>query len=100
MLQLFLEPLGHVVGSAKSKELLLRAASSGEQQSRLQVLGMALGVSEWLKSFEQRLTPDAKQLVKLELAPELTAMGGQVRVTSSANCVVSSSTKTRMCNEY
>ena len=73
----FLEPLSQVVGSAKSKDQLLRAATSCEQRSRLQLLGCALGVNDWVKSFEQRLTPDRKQLEKIEIAPELAAIGSQ-----------------------
>ena len=54
MLQMLLEPLSKVVGSAKSKALLLRLAHSGAAQTRLQLLGWLLGLADWTTSFQSR----------------------------------------------
>ena len=53
-LQIFLEPLASVVGKTKSKESVLGAAQTTAQRSRLQALGCALGVDQWVASFEDR----------------------------------------------
>ena len=55
-MQVFLEPLSHVIGQSKSKELLLHQVSTLQQHSRLHSLGMLLGIGEWSQSFQQRLT--------------------------------------------
>lgn len=59
---MFLEPLSHVVGAAKSKDLLQQLARSPQQQNRLQLLGCLLGVQEWTRSFERRCQPSEQCL--------------------------------------
>ena len=54
---MLLEPLSKVVGSAKSKALLLRLAHSGVAQTRLQLLGWLLGLADWTTSFQARCNP-------------------------------------------
>ncbi len=51
---MFLEPLSHVVGAAKSKDLLLQQCSTIKQTSRLQILGCLLGINDWASTFQQR----------------------------------------------
>jgi len=52
----FLDALSYVVGQVQSKQLLMLHCHSMEQISRLQLLGMFLGVNEWMQSFHTRLT--------------------------------------------
>ena len=74
--QVFLEPLGRVVGTTKSKSLLLEVATSSQQTSRLQHLGFALGVSEWTNHFQQRLAPQKNFLEPA--APELQTLSDAI----------------------
>ena len=53
---MFLDALSYVVGQVQSKQLLMQHCHSMEQISRLQMLGMLLGVNEWMQSFHSRLT--------------------------------------------
>ncbi|XP_078599079.1 uncharacterized protein LOC144874602 isoform X2 [Branchiostoma floridae x Branchiostoma japonicum] len=52
--QVFLEPLGRVVGMTTSKSLLLRACGTDEQHSKLHILGLLLGVGEWQQDVRRR----------------------------------------------
>ncbi|CAG2243868.1 unnamed protein product [Mytilus edulis] len=52
--QIFLEPLGQVVGSSKSKFLLLSACQTADDSNRLQELGCMLGVGEWTSHIQQK----------------------------------------------
>ena len=70
-----MEPLSQIVGSAKSKDLLLKAANTHKELGRLQILGCALGINEWSRTFESRLTPSKQVFETVEEAPELAAFG-------------------------
>ena len=57
--QVLLEPLSKVLGSTKSKALLLRLADSGPALTRLQLLGWLLGHADWTDSFTELCNPPA-----------------------------------------
>ena len=52
--QVFLDPLSCIVGQIKSKEYLLSCSKSVEQKTRLQALGMLLGIQKWSDDFQSR----------------------------------------------
>ena len=52
--QVILDPLGDVIGQTKSKDCLLDCATTTEKRSKLQALGMLLGILEWSGSFQSR----------------------------------------------
>ena len=56
-IQVFLDPLGQVVGSTKSKSLLLSACTSVRERNRLQSLGCLLGVAEWTRQIADKCLP-------------------------------------------
>ena len=70
--QVFLDPLGHVVGSSKSKQLLAQLCKTGTDQNRLVQLGCLLGIPEWTNMIQQKcqlpvsaiqiLPPEAEEL--------------------------------------
>ncbi|XP_005090510.1 uncharacterized protein LOC101857532 isoform X2 [Aplysia californica] len=71
--QVLLEPLSQVVGSAKSKSLVLQVCTASGRRERLELLGCLLGLPEWTESFT------AKCSFPLELVTEILAdeiMGG------------------------
>ncbi|XP_033634434.1 uncharacterized protein LOC117295789 isoform X1 [Asterias rubens] len=55
--QVFLNPLVNVLGSeVKSRQLILASCKTTRQKSRIQSLGLLLGISQWKDSFlEQRM---------------------------------------------
>ncbi|XP_045191511.2 uncharacterized protein LOC123548375 [Mercenaria mercenaria] len=55
--QLFLEPLGQVVGSSKSKQLLIQLCSSSEDLNKMIKLGCLLGIHEWTDVIQQKCQP-------------------------------------------
>ena len=55
-IQVFLEPLSQVVGQTKSRELLIELATSSTSRSRLQLIGMVLGLEEWGHTFQDKMT--------------------------------------------
>ncbi|XP_076112450.1 uncharacterized protein LOC143080482 isoform X2 [Mytilus galloprovincialis] len=65
--QIFLEPLGQVVGSSKSKFLLLSACQRAEDTNRLQELGCMLGVGEWTSQIQQKCQI---KMTDVEIVPE------------------------------
>ncbi|XP_053402751.1 uncharacterized protein LOC123550539 [Mercenaria mercenaria] len=70
--QIFLDPLGQVVGSCKSKELLVQLCKTVSEQNQLVQLGCLLGIPEWTDLIQQKcilpdsaiqiLPPDAEEL--------------------------------------
>ncbi|KAK3589090.1 hypothetical protein CHS0354_017428 [Potamilus streckersoni] len=52
--KIFLEPLGQVVGSTKSKTLLMEISRSPLEQNRLQELGCLLGIAEWTRQLQYK----------------------------------------------
>jgi hypothetical protein len=52
--QIFLEPLGQVVGSSTSKFQLLSACKTAEDTNRLHELGCMLGVGEWTNQIQKK----------------------------------------------
>ncbi|KAL3859495.1 hypothetical protein ACJMK2_009714 [Sinanodonta woodiana] len=52
--KIFLEPLGQVVGSTKSKALLMDISQSPLELNRLQELGCLLGIAEWTRQLQQK----------------------------------------------
>lgn len=65
--QIFLEPLGQVVGSSKSKSLLLSACQTADDTNRLQELGCMLGVGEWTSQIQQKCQI---KMTDVEIIPE------------------------------
>ena len=57
-----MDPLSHVIGATKSKDLLLQQSTTGLQRSRLQILGCLLGIQEWARTFQQRTEPPPDSL--------------------------------------
>ncbi|XP_043925651.1 protein NO VEIN-like [Protopterus annectens] len=67
MQQVFLEPFSRVVGQAISRELLLQASKSCDRyRNTLHVLGIQLGITEWVKDFHTELEPPKHLTVKTE----------------------------------
>ncbi len=62
-----MEPLTEVVGSAKSKDLLAAMATTTAQRNCIQYLGFMLGVAEWGRSFQDRLSYPAECLARLDI---------------------------------
>ncbi|XP_043958453.1 protein NO VEIN isoform X2 [Gambusia affinis] len=55
--QVFLEPFSRVLGQAKSKEVLIRMAQSDpKHMSCLHRLGILLGITDWVKDYQKKLT--------------------------------------------
>ncbi|XP_077406198.1 uncharacterized protein LOC144038026 isoform X2 [Vanacampus margaritifer] len=55
--QVFLEPLSRVLGQTKSKLVLITAAQSNPRHiNRLHRLGILLGITEWVKDYQKKLT--------------------------------------------
>ncbi|XP_070575816.1 uncharacterized protein [Ptychodera flava] len=52
--QVIVEPLGRAVGATKSKTLLAKYCKNSAEKSRLQELGLLLGINEWVISFNER----------------------------------------------
>lgn len=69
LFQMFLEPLGQVVGQSKSKTLLLQSCMTESQVSQLQKLGCMLGVAEWTDSIQARCRPSHASLEEVD--PEI-----------------------------
>ncbi|XP_061912312.1 uncharacterized protein wu:fj29h11 [Entelurus aequoreus] len=56
--QVFLEPLSRVLGQTKSKQVLITVAQSNSKHINcLHRLGILLGITEWAKDYQKRLTP-------------------------------------------
>ncbi|KAL3860253.1 hypothetical protein ACJMK2_010402, partial [Sinanodonta woodiana] len=60
--KIFLEPLGQVVGSTKSKALLFDISQFTREKNRLQELGCLLGVAEWTHQLQQKCEFPALQI--------------------------------------
>ncbi|XP_061561757.1 uncharacterized protein wu:fj29h11 isoform X5 [Phycodurus eques] len=55
--QVFLEPLSRVLGQTKSKLVLITVAQSNQRHINcLHRLGILLGISEWVKDYQKKLT--------------------------------------------
>ncbi|RVE59880.1 hypothetical protein OJAV_G00193380 [Oryzias javanicus] len=56
--KVFLEPFSHVLGQAKSKQVLIRAAQSDLRHLNcLHRLGILMGVTDWIKDYQNKLHP-------------------------------------------
>lgn len=55
-MQVFLEPLKKLVGSTEAPSLLLSSCSTQSRRSRLHQLGFALGISQWIEDFQNRVS--------------------------------------------
>jgi hypothetical protein len=55
--QLFLDPLGQVVGSSKSKQLLIQLCSSNDELNKIMKLGCLLGIQEWTDVITHKCQP-------------------------------------------
>ncbi|KAK3603430.1 hypothetical protein CHS0354_009413 [Potamilus streckersoni] len=60
--KIFLEPLGQVVGSTKSKALLFEISQCTSEKNCLQELGCLLGVAEWTHQLQQKCEFPASQI--------------------------------------
>ncbi|XP_078347983.1 uncharacterized protein LOC144633073 isoform X2 [Oculina patagonica] len=54
--KVFLEPLKKLVGSSEAPSLLLSSCSTQSQRSHLHQLGFALGISQWIEDFQNRVS--------------------------------------------
>jgi hypothetical protein len=52
--QIFLEPLGQVLGSSKSKQILIQLCRSETELSQLVQLGCSLGIQEWTDVIQRK----------------------------------------------
>ncbi|MEQ2224045.1 hypothetical protein ILYODFUR_003396 [Ilyodon furcidens] len=60
--QVFLEPFSRVLGQAKSKEVLITVAQSDPKHLNcLHQLGILLGITDWVKDYQKKLTPPQSQ---------------------------------------
>lgn len=60
--QVFLEPFSRVLGQAKSKQVLIAVAQSNPKHlNHLHQLGILLGVTDWVKDYQKKLTPNLNQ---------------------------------------
>ncbi|XP_060075304.1 uncharacterized protein LOC132554994 [Ylistrum balloti] len=82
--KVFLEPLGHVVGSTKSKSLLMGACHSVYEMNRLQELGCHLGIDDWTHQIQKKssLPADAIEEIPTEEAQEFFGQVVQVEEDS------------------
>ena len=56
LFKVFLEPLKKLVGSTEAPSLQLSSCSTQSQRSRLHQLGFALGISQWIEDFQNRVS--------------------------------------------
>ena len=75
--QVFLEPLTHVAGATRSKEVLLQQARQDRQLTRLQILGCLLGIQEWANTFDMR-TKLPEECTKQEEVPQVSAFDSDI----------------------
>ncbi|XP_059138506.1 uncharacterized protein LOC131926926 isoform X3 [Physella acuta] len=75
--QVLLEPLSQVVGSAKSKNLIIQACRTPWQRLRLELLGSLLGLPEWTVSHHARFEFPAEN-VEENLPDELLGQPEEV----------------------
>jgi hypothetical protein len=76
--QIFLDPLGQVVGSSKSKQLLIQLCETTTEQNRLVQLGCLLGIHEWTDMIQQKCKLSASSIQILP--PEVEELFGDVTV--------------------
>ncbi|XP_015211657.2 uncharacterized protein [Lepisosteus oculatus] len=79
--QIFLEPFSKVLGQAKSKAVLLQAARSDRRyKNRLHQMGLLLGLTEWVKDFQTKLS-----------SPQLPVVPSKISKARSADSMSQSS---------
>ncbi|XP_017271683.1 protein NO VEIN isoform X2 [Kryptolebias marmoratus] len=62
LLQVFLEPFSRVLGQAKSKQVLITVAQSDPKHLNcLHQLGILLGVQDWVRDYQKKLSPTQNQ---------------------------------------
>ena len=79
---LFLSPLGQVVGSTKFKQVLVQLCSSVKELNHLSELGCLLGIQEWTNLIAQKcvlpetsiqnVSPEVEELFKEEQQEQVT----------------------------
>ncbi|KAM7382188.1 hypothetical protein PAMA_012854 [Pampus argenteus] len=68
--QVFLEPFSRVLGQAKSKQVLIAVAQSDPKHVNcLHRLGILMGITEWIKDYQKKLTPPQIQNSSVHTAP-------------------------------
>ena len=60
-----MDPLASVVGSTKSKQLLLSLATSYTERNRLQELGCLLGINDWSIQVQSLCQPPAAAVERI-----------------------------------
>ncbi|KAJ8246365.1 hypothetical protein GJAV_G00266920 [Gymnothorax javanicus] len=76
--QVFLEPLYRVLGQAKSKAILLQTARlDSHYRNRLHHMGLLLGMTEWVKDFQSKLSPPNR--------PEVPSLGRKPQAAESVS---------------
>ncbi|KAM6897522.1 uncharacterized protein FYW49_018807 [Xenentodon cancila] len=68
--QVFLEPFSRVLGQAKSKELLITVAKSEPRYLNcLHRLGILLGITDWVRDYQKKLSPPQRHNYNTFRAP-------------------------------
>ncbi|XP_034415421.1 protein NO VEIN isoform X2 [Cyclopterus lumpus] len=74
--QVFLEPFSHVLGQAKTKQVLITVAQSDPRHMNcLHRLGILLGITDWVKDYQKKLNAPQSQNCNTYTAPVEQAKG-------------------------
>ncbi|XP_066560829.1 uncharacterized protein LOC136750017 isoform X2 [Amia ocellicauda] len=85
MQQVFLQPFSKVLGQAKSKNVLLQSAKlDNRYTSRLHQIGLLLGLTEWVKDFQTKLSPPKLAFVPSKISKLRSADSVSMSSRSSA----------------
>uniref|UniRef100_A0A3Q2Y8U5 Wu:fj29h11 n=1 Tax=Hippocampus comes TaxID=109280 RepID=A0A3Q2Y8U5_HIPCM len=89
--QVFLEPLSRVLGQTKSKLVLITVAQSNPRHINcLHRLGILMGITEWLKDYQKKLTtsqiPNGSNVVDSESSSLSESAEEELFVEMSDNC--------------
>ncbi|KAM3591779.1 uncharacterized protein V6R79_007248 [Siganus canaliculatus] len=83
--QVFLEPFSRVLGQAKSKQVLITAAQSDPTYLNcLHHLGIVLGVTDWVRDYQKKLSPPQSQSCNMHTAPAENAKSNLIDSESSS----------------
>ncbi|XP_039595107.1 protein NO VEIN [Polypterus senegalus] len=66
--QVFLDPFSRVAGQTNSKAVLLQAAKSRfHYQNRLHQMGILMGITDWVKDFNMKLSPPKAPFMNFQM---------------------------------
>lgn len=95
--QVFLDPLKKLVGSTEAPSLLLSSCSAQSRRSRLHQLGFALGISQWIEDFQNRVS--RREEAEDDLHFELCSDKKQMRPNAVVRPVASSKVEISQTSE-